>query len=203
MTLSSSLGPDLLSYALLVIALHTGRNTTPLLELTTSCLIPHSREGLMFLQLNKRQGHTPKTKWLSDRKRLKTKHLGQKYGLPLSRLIRNIIRLIEPPSDESPPYLKSSLWLYRVPAGSTSRQLTTLTSSVLLHHADKLIKHANLTDDNGNCLRLNFSRLRKTFINKVYEILDEDLIATAAAASNSQQVTAHNYLRPPEKAGLR
>lgn len=202
MTLSSSPGPDLLSYALLVIALHTGRNTTPLLELTTSCLIPHPREGLMFLQLNKRRGHS-EDKVVIRHEATQDETSWPAIRLTVARLIRNVIRLTEPLRDEALPRLKSSLWLYRVPAGSTSGQLTTLTSSVLLHHTDKLIKHANLTDDNGNWLRLNVSRLRKTFINKVYEILDEDLIATAAAAGNSPQVTAHNYLSPPEKAGLR
>jgi hypothetical protein len=57
MSLQIAPGPDLLSYVLLSIALHTGRNTTPLLELSCNCLIPHPRQGLMFLQLNKRRGH--------------------------------------------------------------------------------------------------------------------------------------------------
>lgn len=36
---------ELLGYALLIIALHTGRNTTPLLEMAPDCLRPHPKEN--------------------------------------------------------------------------------------------------------------------------------------------------------------
>ncbi len=48
-------------------------------------------------------------------------------------------------------------------------------------------------------MRINVSRLRKTFINRIHEILDGDLVATSAAAGNSPKVTALHYLRPSEK----
>ena len=50
--------PDsLLVYALLIIALHTGRNTVPLLEMGRNCLRPHPKDDTVFLVLWKRRGY--------------------------------------------------------------------------------------------------------------------------------------------------
>ncbi len=53
---------DLLVFALLVVALHTGRNTTPLLEMDRDCLRPHPKDNAVFLVLWKRRGSKP-AKW--------------------------------------------------------------------------------------------------------------------------------------------
>jgi hypothetical protein len=47
-------------------------------------------------------------------------------------------------------------------------------------------------------LKVNVSRLRKTFVNRVFEILDGDLIATAQASGSTVAVTDSLYLRPSE-----
>lgn len=52
-----SLTAELLVYALLIVALHTGRNTTPLLEMGRDCLRPHPKENTVFLVLWKRRGY--------------------------------------------------------------------------------------------------------------------------------------------------
>ncbi|MDM0007491.1 hypothetical protein QTI51_22875 [Variovorax sp. J22G73] len=64
----------------------------------------------------------------------------------------------------------------------------------------KLVERFDLKDSDGKPLLVNVSRLRKTFINRVYEILDGDLIGTAAAAGNTVHVTGVSYLRPGESA---
>lgn len=48
---------ELLAYILLVVALHTGRNTTPLLEMGRNCLHPHPKDNTVFLVLWKRRGY--------------------------------------------------------------------------------------------------------------------------------------------------
>lgn len=42
---------ELLAYALLIVALFTGRNTTPLLEMDRNCLRPHPKANMVFLVL--------------------------------------------------------------------------------------------------------------------------------------------------------
>lgn len=48
---------SLLVSALLIVALHTGRNTTPLLEMGRDCLRPHPKDNTVFLVLWKRRGY--------------------------------------------------------------------------------------------------------------------------------------------------
>lgn len=48
---------ELLVIALLIVALHTGRNTTPLLEMARDCLRPHPKDDTTFLVLWKRRGY--------------------------------------------------------------------------------------------------------------------------------------------------
>lgn len=48
---------ELLAFALLVVALHTGRNATPLLEMGRDCLRPHPKDNTVFLVLWKRRGY--------------------------------------------------------------------------------------------------------------------------------------------------
>jgi hypothetical protein len=119
----------------------------------------------------------------------------------MAQLIQKVIELTAPLREKATSHLKTLLWLYRVPAGPTTGQLTTLTSSVILHHTNKLIKEARLVDDNGNQLRLNISRLRKTFINRIYEVLDGDLISTLRLPATAPG-DGKNYLRSTEQSDL-
>lgn len=48
---------ELMTHALLVVALHTGRNTTPLVEMGRNCLCPHPKDDRAFLVLWKRRGY--------------------------------------------------------------------------------------------------------------------------------------------------
>jgi hypothetical protein len=63
-----------------------------------------------------------------------------------------------------------------------------------------LVQQYGLKDPDGRPLRLNVSRLRKTFVNRVFDLLGGDVIATAAAAGNTVDVTSVSYLRPGEDA---
>jgi hypothetical protein len=61
-----------------------------------------------------------------------------------------------------------------------------------------LVAHYGLTDSDGKPLRINISRLRKTFANRIFELTDGDLVTTAAALGNTPQVAEQNYLSPSE-----
>jgi hypothetical protein len=53
----TKLTSKLLCYALLTIALYTGRNTTPLLEMEIDCIKPHPKPNFVFLVVWKRRSH--------------------------------------------------------------------------------------------------------------------------------------------------
>jgi hypothetical protein len=188
---------QLLSHALFVIALHTGRNTTPLIEMPIGCLRPHPKDATEFLVLYKRRGHT--TTKVALRSESKIDRVVE--SLPtvrptVARLIRRVIELTSPLRAEAPTELRNRLWLYRSRDGG----VTALCGKRLREDIALLIDQHKLEDADGKPMRVNVSRLRKTFINRIHEILDGDLAATAAAAGNQPKVTELHYLRPGSEA---
>ena len=194
-------GP-LLAYALLVVALHTGRNTTPLLEMPTDCLRPHPKDGTEFLVLYKRRGHS--TTKVALRAHSTVDRLVESTPTlrpTIAQLIRRVIDLTSALRNEAPADIRDRIWLYRsrYPDVSYGR-VTSLTFSSLGDAIGKLVTRYQLRDDDGKPMRINVSRLRKTFVNRVHEILDGDIVATALAAGNSPPTAARHYLRPGEDA---
>ncbi|RML61964.1 hypothetical protein APX70_02936, partial [Pseudomonas syringae pv. maculicola] len=53
----------------------------------------------------------------------------------------------------------------------------------------KLVKEYDLKDTDGKPLQLNVSRLRKTFANRIYELLGGNIQLTAIALGNTPAVT--------------
>lgn len=190
---------ELLGYALLIVALHTGRNTTPLVEMTTDCLLPHPRKNTHLLVLWKRRGHNTSKVILkqdTDPERTLESLSGLRY--PVARLINRIIELTRPLRDEVPPRLAKRLWLYRSQEKKTYGNVKALTVNRVNQLTGRLVQVASLVDADGRPLRLNISRLRKTFANRIFELLNGDLAGTAIALGNTPQVAERNYLAPTE-----
>lgn len=191
----------LLGYALLVVALHTGRNTTPLLEMSTDCLRPHPKEGTEFLMLYKRRGHsTTKVVLRANSAVDRTVEFTPTVRPTVAQLIRRVIDLTSALRKEAPADLRDRVWLYRSQHPASRGQVTSLAFNSVGKALSTLVIRYRLSDDDGKPLRVNVSRLRKTFVNRVHEILDGDVIATALAAGNSVSAVARHYLRPGEDA---
>lgn len=191
----------LLVYALLVVALHTGRNTTPLLEMTRDCLRPHPKDNTVFLVLWKRRGYNTSKVALrgsSDSERFQ--EFTPSIRTNVERLIRHVMALTEPLSAEAPDDLKNRVWLYRIRSNKRVGQITALNDGTLVWAIRRLVTEHRLTDSNGNPLRINVSRLRKTFANRIFELTEGDLTTTARALGNTPQVADRNYLAPNEDA---
>lgn len=194
---------DLLAYALLIVALHTGRNTWPLLEMTRDCLHAHPKNDRLFLVLYKRRSHSSNRVVLRSDDAQDMAIQSMPTVLPsVGRLIRRVIELSDRLRDDAPENLKSRVWLYRMRTSGHGEgavgDISALNFSTLASWTTILVKRFNLLDNDGKPLRINVSRLRKTFINRVYEILDGDIVSTASAAGNTVKVTDVNYLRPGE-----
>jgi len=187
---------ELLTFALLVVALHTGRNTTPLLTLTTNCLRAHPKKGHRFLVLYKRRGH--RTAKVPVRKPKMDEATPSVYPT-VARLIERIVELTAPLRSNVREHLSDRLWIYRSQSTNAGR-VTALNSSSIASATRKLVEKYNLVDNDGAPLRINVSRLRKTFINRINDILDGDVRATAEAAGNTPHVTGTHYLQPGDDA---
>ncbi|WP_248915675.1 hypothetical protein [Pseudomonas moorei] len=192
---------ELLSIILLLVALHTGRNTTPLLEMGRNCLRSHPKDNTVFLVLWKRRGYNSSKVALraeSDAERLLESTPSVRTSL--ERLIRRVMTLTEPLDTEAPVDLKGRVWLYRSRARHNVGEVHALTSSSLREATSSLVARYNLTDSDGKPLRINIPRLRKTFANRIFELTDGDLVTTAAALGNNARVADQNYLAPGEVA---
>lgn len=192
---------ELLVYALLVVALHTGRNTTPLLEMNRDCLRPHPKDNTVFLVLWKRRGYnTSKVALRAESEADRLLESTPSVRTNVERLIRRVLVLTEPLDAEAPDDLKGRVWLYPLRFRKDIGRVTALHSSVLVSATGRLVAKYGLTDSNGEPLRINISRLRKTFANRIFELTDGDLATTAVALGNTPRVADRNYLAPDDDA---
>lgn len=185
---------ELLAYCVLIVALHTGRNTIPLLEMNPDCLRPHPKDNMSFLVLWKRRGHnTNKVVLRSESEGQKSLESMPSIKVNVERLIRHIISRTETIRAAHPEY-KDRVWIYHSRETSNLGLLRTLKPVMLEAAIKKLVADYELKDSDGSPLRLNVSRLRKTFANRVFEIVDGDIASTARALGNTPRVTDTNYL---------
>jgi hypothetical protein len=191
----------LLGIAVLIIALHTGRNTTPLLEMEYDCIHPHPKENLSYLILTKRRGHnTSKIVLKKDAPADRLVELTPTIKINVETLIRKIIDLTGTLRDEAPSDLKKRVWLHYAQAGKTAGQIVELSNQMLQICIKNLVSEYKLKDDFGEPMHINVSRLRKTFANRIFELTDGDLLSTAKALGDTPKVTTIHYLTVPQEA---
>lgn len=189
----------LLACALILVALHTGRNTTPLLEMRRDSLHNHPKDGSVFLVLFKRRGYNTSKIILRDSStERRTVESTPTINNSIGELIRRVIEITKEVAIKAPEHLKDRVWLYESKARQMMGKTVELTSQNLDRAFRKVVSDHNLIDANGLPFRLNISRLRKTFGNRVFEILNGDIVATAAALGNSPKVTGDHYLKADE-----
>lgn len=192
---------DLLAYALLVVALHTGRNATPLLEMGRNCLRPHPKDDTVFLVLWKRRGYnTSKVALRAETKAERVLEAMPSVRINVERLIRRVMVLTEALDSEAPGDLKGRVWLYRSQASNAAGRVTALIPMSMDKSISRLVAQFDLKDSDGKPLRINISRLRKTFANRIFELTNGDLATTASALGNTPRVADQNYLAPSEDA---
>jgi len=163
----------------------------------TDCLRPHPKDGTEFLVVHKRRGHTSSKVALRSDSTVDRVVESMPIVRPtVSRLIRRVIDLTTSLREEAPAEIRNRVWLYRSPSG----KVAALCSKRLAEGISALVETYELKDADRKPMRINVSRLRKTFVNRVHEILDGDVVATAAAAGNQPQITDTYYLRPGSEA---
>ncbi|GAB0075815.1 hypothetical protein TOC8171_12140 [Pseudomonas syringae] len=118
----------------------------------------------------------------------------------VERLIRRVMSLTEPLDSEAPDDLKGRVWLYCNSAMRPLGRVLALQQNALDRASSRLVDMHGLKNSDGEPLRVNISRLRKTFANRIFELTNGDLATTAAALGNTPRVTDQNYLAPSEDA---
>ena len=178
---------------LLAVAIRTGANPTPILEASRDCLRDHAfMPNMMLMELFKRRGNATKLLQL----RYSKTHDGS-LTVPMDgvALLRKALLLSEALVRDAKPEHKDRVWLYRSELKSSAAgKVSVLMSGTVGLGIAALIERHGLKADDGQPLRLNLSRLRKTLEHRLWILSGGDLIATAALMGHDPKTADIHYL---------
>ena len=188
-------GPDseALTVSLLVIALRTGINATPLLEASRTCLSPNPlMPNMMVMRTLKRRGRG------SQMLAMRESEAGASTSvIPMDgvAVLKGVIDRTEHLVADAPPDLKERLWIYRSKSHRSKGKLSVLTQSRLNFCAAAFARRHHLLGDDGKVMKPTVQSLRKTMEAKLWGLSGGDLIAVASAIGHTPEVADYHYLR--------
>lgn len=191
-----------LTVYLLLIAARSGRNPEPLLSAKRDALQPHpvkpAQMGLLVVYKNRgNTAHAQAFPYVS-------RQVEDMVSLPMDAvtLFHEVSCLTAPLVAEAPASAREQLWLYRPVYGPNRGQVTTLSAQNYLDSAKWIVERHGLQDEDGQPLRINISRLRATFVQRMWQLTGGDILKTARLAGNAPQVSDRHYLAvTPEMEG--
>ena len=186
----SGASSETLTICLFAICLRIGRNATPMLELSRTPLKPHPfKENRRLIVTYKRRGnatHLTPIQWSGEIDTLST------VKMDVVAIIEKVQELTAPLVDDAPVHLRKSLWLFRCPPNSRS-DVAGLTAQTLFVNIRRFITRHDLRGDDGKPLVLNTSRLRKTFVNRLWRLSGGDPFTVARLAGHTVRVSDSHY----------
>jgi hypothetical protein len=178
---------------LLAVAIRTGANPTPLLEVSRDCLRDHPFiPNMMVAELFKRRGNATKISQL----RYSNVHEGL-LMIPMDgvALLHKALQLSEALVATAKHEHQDRVWLYRTaPSGRAGGKVAVLTGQAVADGIAALIERHGLVADDSQPLILNLSRLRKTREHRLWVLSGGDLIATAALMGHEPKTADIHYL---------
>ncbi|WP_279144019.1 hypothetical protein [Photobacterium phosphoreum] len=187
-----------LTVCLLAVAIQTGINTSPLLNMTTEALSDHPlKDNRKLLTVFKKRGNATQLHNLRKSEQLE---VVQGIKLDVAYLIEAIIERNAQIREATDSDLVFTYEITRGGNSGTKKGAATSLASQLLHkNINTFIKQYDLKDEDGRTMKLNVSRFRKTFINGIYELSGESLLIAAQQAKHSGTGTLDHYLQAPEQ----
>lgn len=188
---------------LLLVAHRQGTNPAPLLELQRNAMAPGPLPGTICMSTAKfrsRKVRSSVGRAMPDRMQsgLESEEGAEAevvFGLAEGAVLQQAITSTEALVKEAPARYKSRVWLYRSQATNASKvtSVTCLTTRTLGRAISALIARHELVGDNGDVLRLNLSRLRKSYFDRALRNTDGDLLKTANLMGNTPRVAGSSY----------
>lgn len=192
---------DRLLVYLLLISARTGRNPTPLFELSRDALQPHpiKPETHALLTTYKRRGNNIAIQSLRKMQEVED---SATIAADVATLICEVREMTEQYVKNAPRELKNILWLFkRELRGKYGGGISNLDSGNCHDAIQRFVARHNLLSDeidpatgNGRSFQLTFMRIRKTFASRMWQLTGGDLTRTANALGNQPQVTDTHYL---------
>jgi hypothetical protein len=177
----------------LMIEFRTGLNTTPLLELRRDCLKPHPfMPNMMVLSAFKHRSNSTHIKSLRN-----TRSDALPTSIPMDgvALFNKVIERTQTLADSAPKNLRDCVWLFVAEGFSPYRgKLRKMTAQTFVLNTQAIVDRHDLRADNGERLRVNASRLRKTMENRLWLLSNGDLFTVAGIMGHTPQVADTHYL---------
>jgi len=184
-----------LTVCILSIAMQTGINTTPLLKMTTNSMGDHPlKKERKLLTVYKARGNATQLHSLRFSKQVE---FSQGIRLDVAYLIGKIIELNSELRAENHANI---LLVYRVTKGRTTGSVSTLLMDSLSYYIKKLVNKHGLKDEDSKPIRVNISRIRKTFINGIFELSGGDILIAAKSGKHDKKTSNDYYLQASEEA---
>ncbi|WP_434143510.1 hypothetical protein [Photobacterium leiognathi] len=186
-----------LTVCLLSIALKTGINAYPLLNMTTEALSDHPlKDSRKLLTVFKKRGNATQ---LYNLRKSEELEVVQGIKLDVAYLIEAIIERNALIREATNSDLVFTYEITQGGRGIKKGAATSLQFVAFEYNINKFIKQYDLKDEDGRTMKLNVSRFRKTFINGIYELSGESLLIAAQQAKHSGTGTLDHYLQAPEQ----
>jgi hypothetical protein len=190
---------------LLLVAHRQGKNPTPMLEMRRDSMNPGLIPSTVVMRTVKHRGKRVGT---SGGRAAKSK--SEVYPITQGNTEQHELELFDPAEGavlqqaitsteglvaEAPAWCKTRVWLYRSQQYGTSMKgaVTCLTTTTLSDAITDLVDRHGLLGDDGTRLRVNLSRLRKSFFDRALRLSDGDLWKTANLMGNTVPVAAGRY----------
>ncbi|GHG07004.1 hypothetical protein ACFSBU_08925 [Thalassotalea marina] len=182
-----------LMVCLLSIAMQTGLNLSSLINMKTDSLSDHPlKKNRKLLTVYKKRGNATHLHTLRSSTKVE---LVQGVKLDVSFLIEKIIELNH---DLRIEYDTERLLVFKSKRGI--RSATYLSEQLLARNINTLIQKHKLIDENSRALVINFSRIRRTFSNRLYELSGQNILIAAQSTKHHVNTADNHYLVAPEEA---
>ncbi|MBP8276048.1 MAG: tyrosine-type recombinase/integrase [Propionivibrio sp.] len=192
---------QVLAVHLFFLALTTGKNLQPLLELKRNSLRNHPLEDRELLITTKRRGWSTHTS--SFRKAVAeqgdVKNL-QSIPASIGDHVRFLMEYTAPLAEEAEAGARDFIFLWRVTRRERCGQVVRLTAGDMNMAKRPFAKRHGLLDDQGQPLTLNVSRLRPTFATELYRRTRDIRRVQQALGHARVETTARHYATAPLEA---
>lgn len=187
---------DSLVIGLILLALPTGMNLTPLLELARDAMRPHPlRKNEWMLVANKRRGNkvvSAQAKWSDAISEMRS------LDLHLVPVYRQLLLWTEKGTALALKKHRNYLFI-RPPVGdsrSKGGRPVPLTAGDFRSVVQKMNDRYNIASDTGDKLTISTRRIRATVAARIYDLSGGDPFVVAKVLGNLPRTTSISYLEP-------
>lgn len=187
-------GPDseAMGVLMLIVAMRTGINATPLMEMSRDCLKLHPfMPNMMLLHSVKRRGKGAQAQSVRQTALHDIKTTIRMDGVAV---LRKALELSENLVHMAPDELKDRIWLHRCGQRGRTHIVACLATSTAAAAFRNFVKRHGILSDDGTPLRVTLAGLRKTMETRLWKLTDGDLPTVASIMGHSARVADNHYL---------